>query len=67
MNQDTINKIITILIKVAKGKFSSFSKLSTLIWFKLFFSFFKAQVQLKPHQGSKKLITTKLLFKKIII
>jgi hypothetical protein len=44
MNEETINKIILILIKVAKGKFSSFSKLTTLIWFKLFFNFFRLQV-----------------------
>lgn len=44
MSEETINKIINILIKVAKGKSSSFTKLSTLIWFKLLFSFFKVQV-----------------------
>jgi len=44
MSEETINKIISILIRVAKGKSSSFTKLTTLIWFKLFFSFFKAQV-----------------------
>lgn len=48
MSEDTINKIICILIRVAKGKSSSFTKLTTLIWFKLFFSFFKSQVENKP-------------------
>jgi hypothetical protein len=55
---------------VAKGKSSSFTKLTTLIWFKLFFSFFKAQVEIKPSQilnQSSKKIGPKFLFKKIIL
>lgn len=70
MNEETINKIISILIRVAKGKSSSFTKLTTLIWFKLFFSFFKAQVETKPNQNmnqSNKKISSKFLFKKIIL
>lgn len=63
---------------MAKGKSSSFTKLTTLIWFKLFFSFFKAQVENKPKENSsqmngqnlnssKRMNQSKFLFKKIIL
>lgn len=73
MTEQTINKIISILIRVAKGKSSSFTKLTTLIWLKLFFTFFKSQVEVKPNQNNKNLsesnkkMVQKYLFKKIIL
>lgn len=54
---------MTILIKVAKGKSSSYTKLASLIWFKLIFGFFKVQVEMKPGLNQN----NKLIFKKMII
>jgi len=52
---------MTILIKVAKGKSSSYKKISSLIWFKLMFGFFKVQVELKSNVNNNKLIFKKMI------
>ena len=45
MGDETVDAILTILIKVAKGKSSSHTKLVALAWFNLMFKFFKAQIE----------------------
>ena len=45
MTEATINNILSILIKVAKGKSSSHTKLIALVWFNLMFKFFKSQIE----------------------
>lgn len=62
INETTINNMLSILIRVAKGKSSVYSKLLTIIWFKTIFSFFKAQLDVKI-----KIPNNKNYFKKIII
>lgn len=57
-----INEIVTMLIKVAKSKSPSYTKLQSLQWFKLFFVFFRHQVEITVPKP-----TQKLYFKKIII
>jgi vacuole morphology and inheritance protein 14 len=59
---DVVDSIVTILIKVSKGKSSNYSKLVTLVWFKIFFTFFKTQ--LEPKQ---KIVQNKFYFKKVVI
>lgn len=62
LNIEVIDSILNILIKVAKGKSSVYSKLATLVWFKSIFTYFKAQVDPKL-----KIVHNKFYFKKIII
>lgn len=62
LNVDVIDNIINILIKVAKGKSSVYSKLTTLVWFKSIFTYFKAQLDPKL-----KIPNNRYYFKKIII
>ncbi len=57
-----MNSIVGILIKVAKGKSLSYTKLHTLSWFKTLFQFFKSQIEIKNPKSNQK-----LYFKKIII
>lgn len=38
---DYINDIVTILVKVAKSKSSSYTKFHTLKWLQLIFNFFR--------------------------
>lgn len=57
---DYIDAIVTILIKVAKSKSNSYTKLHTLIWFQLIFIFFREQVINKKGD-------CKNYFKKIVI
>ena len=59
---DVVDSIVTILIKVSKGKSSNYSKLVTLVWFKIIFTFFKTQ--LEPKQKS---VQNKFYFKKVVI
>lgn len=54
--------MVTILIRIAKGKSSVYSKLTTLVWFKSIFNYFKAQLDPKA-----KIPNNKFYFKKIII
>lgn len=62
MNETTINQILTILIKAAKGKSHVNSKISTLNFLKLLISFFKSQLDTKI-----KIANSKYYFKKVII
>lgn len=62
MSINFINELVSILIKVAKSKCPSYTKLQSLQWFKLFFVFFRQQVEIKVPRP-----TQKLYFKKIII
>lgn len=57
-----MNDIITILIRVAKGKHSSYTKLQVLEWFKIVLIFFKEQTQNKNNKIHKN-----LHFKTVII
>ena len=62
MSIDVIDSILNILIKVAKGKSSVYSKLTTLVWFKSIFTYFKAEIDPKI-----KIANNKFYFKKVII
>ena len=62
MSIDVIDSILNILIKVAKGKSSVYSKLTTLVWFKSIFTYFKAEIDPKI-----KIPNNKFYFKKVII
>jgi len=44
LSEETLSEIITILIRVAKDKHQSYTKLVTINWFQQFFQFFKEQV-----------------------
>lgn len=57
-----INKIVSILIRTANSKCPSYTKLQTLQWFKLFFVFFRQQVEVTVPKP-----TQKMYFKKIVI
>lgn len=62
MSVGCVNDVVSILIRVAKGKYSSYTKLQVLEWFKIIFIFFKEQAEnkeLRMHQH--------LYFKNIII
>lgn len=62
MDLKIIDQILTILIKVAKGKSHVNSKITTLTFLKLLFSFFKSQLDPKI-----KMPNSKNYFKKVII
>ena len=44
LNEDIINKIVSILVSMAKGKYQSLTILSALGWLKTLFTFFRSQV-----------------------
>jgi vacuole morphology and inheritance protein 14 len=44
LSEDIINKMVGILIKMAKGKHPGYTKLNTLGWFKTLFHFFRLQI-----------------------
>jgi hypothetical protein len=62
VNADFVNDIVSILIRVAKGKYSSYTKLQVLEWFKIILIFFKEQAENKNPKIHKN-----LYFKSIII
>lgn len=61
LSEETISEILTILIRVAKEKYLSYTKLVTINWFQQFFQFFKEQVV-----GASK-IKHRFLLKKVIV
>lgn len=62
INLSIIDQILTILIKIAKGKSHVNSKITTLNFLKLLISFFKNQLDPKI-----KIPNSKNFFKKVII
>ena len=58
---DYINDIVTILVKVAKSKSSSYTKFHTLKWLQLIFNFFREQILKKNTTAN-----SKNYFKKIV-
>lgn len=62
IGEGTINQILSILIKIAKGKSHVNSKITTLNYLKLMISFFKSQLDPKV-----KIPNSKNYFKKVII
>jgi hypothetical protein len=57
-----VNDVVSILIRVAKGKYPSYTKLQVLEWFKIIFIFFKEQAEIKEPKMHQH-----LYFKSIII
>jgi len=51
LSEEIINKMIGTLLKLAKEKTPSYTKLNTLGWFKIIFEFFKAQVEKDNSKG----------------
>jgi hypothetical protein len=61
LSEEIINRMVDTLVKLAKEKTPSYTKLNTLDWFKTLFEFFKAQVERGAARGPRQ------FFKKVIV